>query len=209
MDVQPSQSIEAEALPADEAALVAALQAGDEAAFETAVRVYGGRMLAVAQRFLQHEQDAQDAVQDAFLSAFKSIGSFQGQSRLATWLHRIVVNASLMKLRSQKRKAERPIEDLLPKYDDDGHRTDPAAEWAVTFDTAVQDRETRRQVRKSINELPDSYRIVLLLRDIEERSTDETAELMGLTPGAVKTRLHRARQALRTLLDPTLRGDAS
>ena len=99
-----------------------------------------------------------------------------------------------MKLRSQRRKPERPIEDFLPQYKDDGHPRRYAEAWAVTIDTEVQDRETREFVRKKIDELPESYRTVLILRDIEEHSTAETAELMGITAGAVKTRLHRARR---------------
>lgn len=190
----------------DESAMVAALQSGDDDAFETLVRTYAPRMLVVARRFLRHEQDAQDAVQDAFVSAFKAIDRFEGNSKLSTWLHRIIVNASLMKIRSRQRKPERPIEDLLPKYRDDGHPQQMPQAWAVTTDTAVQDRETQRFVREKIEELPDSYRIVLLLRDIEEHSTEETANLMGISPGAVKTRLHRARQALRELIAPRMAG---
>ena len=186
--------------------ILAGLQSGDDTAYETVVRLYGGRMLAVARRFLQHEQDAQDAVQDAFLSAFKAIDRFEGNSKLSTWLHRIVVNAALMKLRSRRRKPERPIEDLLPKFKDDGHAINPSEAWAVTVDTAVQDRETREYVRQKIDELPESYRTVLLLRDIEENNTEETAQLMGITPGAVKTRLHRARMALRELIDGHMTG---
>jgi len=197
---------QAGAEPVNETELVAALKEGDDQAFETMVRAYAPRMLAVARRFLKNEQDAQDAVQDAFLSAFKSIDKFEGNSKLSTWLHRIVVNAALMKIRSQQRKPERPIEDLLPKYGDDGHPLRRPAAWAVTVDTAVQDRETRDFVRKKIDELPESYRTVLLLRDIEEHSTQETAELMGITSGAVKTRLHRARQALRELIDERMIG---
>jgi RNA polymerase sigma-70 factor (ECF subfamily) len=183
-----------------EEALVARLKAQDETAYEEVVRLYGGRMLAVARRFLQQEQDAQDAVQDAFLSAFKAIDRFEGSSKLSTWLHRIVVNAALMKLRSRQRHPERPIEDLLPKFDHDGHRH-AADGWATTIDTTAADRETREFVRQKINELPDSYRTVLLLRDIEELSTEEAADQLGITPGAVKTRLHRARLALRELID--------
>jgi RNA polymerase sigma-70 factor (ECF subfamily) len=190
----------------DEARLIAGMKAGDEAAFETVVRVYGGRMLAVARRFLQQEQDAQDAVQDAFLSAFRAIDEFQGQSRLSTWLHRIVVNASLMKIRARRRRAERSIDDLLPKFRQDGHRAETQSQWAVSYDTAVADRETRELVRHSIDQLPDAHRTVLLLRDIEGHNTEETAELLGISSGAVKTRLHRARQALRALLDPQMRG---
>lgn len=182
-----------------DAALVARLKAQDDSAYEEVVRLYGGRMLAVARRFLQQEQDAQDAVQDAFLSAFKAIDKFEGNAKLSTWLHRIVVNAALMKLRSRQRHPERPIEDLLPKFDTDGHRHVDG--WATTIDTTAGDRETREFVRQKINELPDSYRTVLLLRDIEELSTDEAADQLGITPGAVKTRLHRARLALRELID--------
>jgi len=206
MNVSGTKASDPNPPDAEDAALLAALRAGDDQAFERFVRAYGGRMLAVALRFLHHEQDAQDAVQDAFLSAFKSLDQFKGAARLSTWLHRIVVNAALMKLRSRRRKPERAIEDLLPEYSEDGHRTHPGEQWAVTFDTAVGDRETRELVRRSIGRLPESYRTVLLLRDIEQHSTDETAELLGLTGGAVKTRLHRARQALRTLLDPQMRG---
>ncbi len=206
METAGTSSLELDPAGADEVRLIESIRAGDDAAFSDVVRRFGGRMLAVARRFLHHEQDAQDAVQDAFLSAFKSIDQFQGQARLGTWLHRIVVNASLMKLRSQRRRPERAIEDLLPKFKEDGHRTDAATVWAVTFDTTVADHETREVVRRCIENLPESHRTVLLLRDIEERSTEETAELLGISPGAVKTRLHRARQALRTLLDPYMRG---
>ncbi len=190
----------------EEAALLAALRAGEPEAYETLVRRHGPRMLAVARRFLGQEQDAQDAVQEAFLSAFKSIDRVEEGSRLGTWLHRIVVNAALMRIRKRNRRPERPIDDLLPSFKDDGHMAERAAPWAVTVDTAVNQRETREVVRRAIDQLPDSYRTILLLRDIEDHSTEETAELLEITPGAVKVRLHRARQALRTLLDPHMRG---
>ena len=98
----------------DEATLVAQLRAGDEAAFEQVVRSYGGRLLAVARRIVGSEEDARDAVQDAFLNAFRSLDRFEGNAKLSTWLHRIVVNAALMKLRTRKRKPEQSIETLLP-----------------------------------------------------------------------------------------------
>ncbi len=99
----------------DDAALVARLQSDDATAYEEVVRRFGPRMLSVARRLLTQEQDSQDAVQDAFLSAFRSIHNFHGDARLATWLHRIVVNAALMKLRSKRRRPETTIDDLLPK----------------------------------------------------------------------------------------------
>ncbi len=193
--------------PPAEAPLIERLRAGDDGAYEQLVRTFGPRLLAVIRRYLPGEDDGQDALQDAFLSAFKAMGRFQGDSSLGTWLHRIAVNAALMKLRSSKRRKERPIEDLLPRFVEDGHREQVGQAWAVTLDTTAADRETRELVRRSIDQLPDPYRAILLLRDIEERSTEETAELLELSVANVKTRLHRARQALRELLDPYLGGE--
>jgi len=191
----------------DETALVAALRRGDQAAFATVVRTHGGRLLAVAKRLLRDEDDARDALQDALLSAFRGIDGFQAGARLSTWLHRIVVNAALMKLRARKRRPEDPIEGLLPKFLEDGHRVAVGSDspWVEPAETLLQRREARALVRDAIDRLPEGYRTVLLLRDIEDLSTEEAARLLEMTPNAVKVRLHRARQALRTLLDPHFR----
>jgi RNA polymerase sigma-70 factor (ECF subfamily) len=195
--------------PADDRALLARLRAGEEAAYEELVRTHGGRLLAVARRFLPQEDDARDAVQDAFLNAFRGVGRFEGEARLSTWLHRIVVNASLMKLRTRRRKPEQSIDDLLPGWQEDGHPERPAQPWRADALEATQRSELRRLVLEKIQALPEGYRNVLMLRDIEDLDTEETAEAMGISPGAVKTRLHRARQALRELLEPHLREDLS
>jgi RNA polymerase sigma-70 factor (ECF subfamily) len=189
--------------------LLERLRAGEEAAYEELVRSHGPRMLAVARRFLREEEDARDAVQDAFLSAFRALGRFEGQARLSTWLHRIVVNAALMKLRTRRRRPERPIEDFLPEFLEDGHMAQPAVAWRLPGDEAVERRQLRDLVLEKVHELPEGYRNVLLLRDIEGLDTEETARLTGLGAGAVKTRLHRARQALRGLLEPHLGGGPS
>ena len=191
--------------PVDEQKLVEQLRAGNEAAYEQLVRIHGGRLLAVAQRYLRNEDDARDAVQEAFLAAFRSIDRFREGARVSTWLHRIVVNAALMKLRSRRRKPEESIDDLLPGFLPDGHQENPAVRWREMPDAALERGEIRRRVRDAIGQLPESYRIVLLLRDIEELDTEETAAALEMSTNAVKTRLHRARQALRTLLDPQLR----
>ncbi len=184
----------------DETTLVAALKAGDDAAFETLVRTSSHRLLAVARRFARTEEDAQDIVQTAYMNAFRALEKFEGQSQLSTWLHRIVVNTALMKLRSQRTKPEESIETLLPTFKTDGHHAERFRDWSVPADALVQQAETRATVRACIAQLPEAYRSVLLLRDIEERSTRDVADALGLTPAAVKTRLHRARQALSTLL---------
>lgn len=185
----------------EEASLLERLRAGDERSFEQLVMLHGGAMLAVIRRMLGHDADSQDCLQDAFTSAFKALGSFQGESRLGTWLHRIAVNAALMKIRSRKRRPERPIEDLLPRYQADGHRETPVPQWAVAQDVTAIDEDTRQVVRHCIAELPETFRVVLMLRDIEECSTEETSRLLEISVANVKTRLHRARQALRELLD--------
>lgn len=202
----PVSSPEGAPWGSDESGLLASLRAGDDAAFETLVRGHGTRLLAVARRFLRSEEDARDAVQDAFLSAFRSLDSFEGTSRLATWLHRIVVNACLMRLRTRRRKPEAAIEDLLPHFVEDGHRANPGPAWEESADVLIERREVRALVRAAIDRLPDGYRVVLVLRDIEELDTAETARLLELSENAVKIRLHRARQALRELLDPELSG---
>lgn len=189
----------------DDEVLVERLRAGEEGAYEELVRAHGGRMLAVARRFLPSEEDARDAVQDAFLSAFRSIDRFEGQARLSTWLHRIVVNASLMKLRTRRRKPEQSIEDLLPGFLEDGHLARPPSPWRAADLDGAERADLRDLILRSIRSLPETYRNVLLLRDIEDLDTEETAEMLGISAGAVKTRLHRARQALRELLEPHLR----
>lgn len=189
----------------DDAELLAALRQGSEAAYERLVREHTGHLLAVARRMLGSEADAADAVQQAFLSAFKSLGSFSGESRLSTWLHRIVVNACLMKLRTERRRPAKSIEELLPKFKDDGHQLNPAGNWKPIPESVIQDTEVGERVRAAIAELPDLLREVLVLRDIEELDTQAAAAHLGISESAVKTRLHRARQALRELLDPYFR----
>lgn len=187
---------------AEDSELVARLKAGDDRAYEELVRTYAGRLLAVARRMLMSEHDSADAVQDAFLSAFRAIGSFQGESKLNTWLQRIVINACLMRKRSSSRRPVGSIEELLPRFDETGHHAHPIRAWSTPLDQ-LQRGEIRALVRSAIERLPESHRIVLLLRDIQELDTEETARILGTTCGAVKVRLHRARQALRTLLEPS------
>jgi RNA polymerase sigma-70 factor (ECF subfamily) len=205
MTAQPSDNLidpTAAAPLSDEVSLVAALKAGDDKAYESLVRTYAPRMVTVARRFLPGEQDSDDAVQEAFISAFQSIQSFESNARLWTWLYRILVNACLMKIRSAKRSRTVSIEEQLPTFDESGHHTHHPRAWPDDAFSRVSRAETRAQVRACIEMLPESYRTVLILRDIEQRDTDETAEILGCTRANVKTRLHRARQALRTILEP-------
>lgn len=187
---------------ADDLELVAALRRKQPAACEEFLQRFGGRMQLVARRYLLDDQDCDDAVQDAFISAFQAIDQFEGTAQLGTWLHRIVINVCLMKLRSRSRRPEVSIESLLPTFDSSGHAEHPAQRWRSLRDDDLQRSENRDVVRQCIEMLPYDYREVVLLRDIEELSTEETAVALNTSVGAIKTRLHRARQALRTLLEP-------
>lgn len=198
----PDSGYTPESSSAAEARLLERLRAGEEAAFDQFVRAHAGRMLVAARRYLANEEDARDAVQEAFTSAWRALPRFEGNAQLSTWLHRIVINAALMRLRRQRRKPEESIEELLPKFLEDGHREGTQFEEVASQALDHERAETRALVRKFIHQLPETHRNVLLLRDIEELDTKETADLLGITENAVKIRLHRARQALRTLLVP-------
>lgn len=185
----------------DDAVLLERLRAGEDAAFEQLMHDNGGRMLSTARRMVRSEEDARDVVQEAFLLAFRSLPTFAGRARLSTWLHRIVVNVSLMRLRRRMRRPECSIEDQLPRFGSDGHRVIEDHDAVELTPPDELEREgVRVLVRRCIDRLPDSYRVILLLRDIEELTTEETADALGIRTGTVKVRLHRARQALKTLL---------
>lgn len=183
----------------DEARVLTGLRQGDDGAFEQVYRRYGGRMLATARRLLRNDEDARDAVQEAMLSAFRAAGRFDGDAQIGTWLHRIVVNAALMRLRTRRRKPEASIEELLPTYHANGHRVLSGPEEPYP-DQALEQAQLLALLRECVHELPEAHRQVYLLRDVEDMDTDEVALAMGLTPNAVKIRLHRARQALMTLV---------
>ena len=178
----------------DEQRLLEALRAGDDDAFAYLVRAYGPRLLALARTIVRHEADAEDVLQEAFFSAFRGLASFAGGARLATWLHRITVNAGLMKLRARRcRELPQPC-----------HRREEDLRSAAAPDRPVLDgvvcRELEALVRAKIASMAEPHRTILRLRDLEQRSTDETARLLGCSRQAVKTRLHRARRALRAAL---------
>jgi RNA polymerase sigma-70 factor (ECF subfamily) len=172
----------------------------DAARFAEIVREHGPAMLAVARRILPTEEDARDAVQDAFLQAYRNFDRFRGEASLGTWLHRVVRNAALMKIRRASHRRETSLDDLLPRFDETGHHLDPVRPLPVPPDQELVDRERRDRVRAAIAKLPEAYRTVLVLRDLEEMTTAEVAQALGISEAAVRVRLHRARKALMTLL---------
>ena len=183
---------------AAEQRLVAKLKAGDSAAFEELVRVHGPRMLALARRYLPRETDAEDTLQDAFMSVFRSIGTFAGESRLTTWLHRVTVNAALMRIRARSRRPETLLGDVKVEV-----MAEPRGEmaWTSTATEVLSREETRNAVRRSLDRLQEESRIVVRLRDIEGMDLREISRLLGIGVNTVKSRLSRGRLALRTVLE--------
>lgn len=192
---------EPESQPTAEADLVRRLKAGEDAAFEELVRSLTGRLLAVARRISRTEADAEDAVQDAFLSAFKSIGTFDGRSTLSTWMHRIVVNAALMRVRSGKNRETIAIDALLPSFEGGMHKEHPRAWRTSPGQDELIAEEDRAALLDALNVLPDEYREVIVLRDVEGLESKAVAAALGISDALVRQRLHRGRQALLTVMN--------
>jgi RNA polymerase sigma-70 factor (ECF subfamily) len=188
------------ALPGDDADLVRRIAARDQAAFETMMRRHNGSLFRVARSILKDDAAAEDALQDAYLDAYRHIAEFRGGARLVTWLTRIVINQSLMRLRRQRR--ERVV---VPFAEAKPGEPDPAEAEVVDTRTespssATLRAELRRTLERRIDELPVAFRTVFVLREVEELSVDEVAEVLAIPPATVRTRLFRARALLREAL---------
>src|SRR5262245_32938974 len=188
----------------DDAVLFERLRAGDPGSLEPLMARFASRVYRVAGRICASAADAEEVVQDVFLTLFQKAGSFEGRAALSTWIYRITVNASLNKRRGKRSEVEQPLDELLPSYLPDGHRQGDRsyllADWSSMPDAALLSREGREVIRAAVDRLPHHYRAVLLLRDVEELSSEEVAEILEESVASVKSRLHRARMALREQL---------
>src|SRR5689334_9272057 len=185
--------------PTDESVLVDAARKGDIGAFESLVKRYDRNVFRIAQHITQNREDAEDVVQDAFLKAYQNLGQFQGQSKFYTWLVRIAVNEALMRLR--RRRPERMVSlDEDVKTEEDSMPRE-VADWSPNPEQQYNQEELRDILQRTIQGLPSSFRTVFVLRDVEGLSTEETAEALGLSIPAVKSRLLRARLQLRERLN--------
>ena len=187
-----------EAIENDELPLVDRARAGDATAFGSLVTRYEGRILRLAKRITQNEEDAEDVVQESFLKAYENLDRFQGNSKFYTWLVRIAVNESLMKLR--KRRSDRTVSLDEPVETGEETVQREIAVWEGNPEQRFTQTEMREILDDAIRGLEPIYRTVFQLRDVEELSTEETAEALGLTIAAVKSRLLRARLQLREKL---------
>jgi RNA polymerase sigma-70 factor (ECF subfamily) len=186
--------------------LVVRARAHDVAAFEELISRHEEKLYRLAMRFVRNETDAREILQETFLSAWRNLDGFQGKAQFASWIYRVAVNASLMLLRSQKRHPQIAVDEVGAEALDQAAQDTvvPAMgihdDWSKRPDDQLQSTELRQHIQAAVDGLPESQRSVFLLRDVDGLSTEETGETLGLTVPTVKTRLHRARLALRAAI---------
>lgn len=182
----------------DESALIESLRRCEPDSFTRLFEAYSDRIYRLAVRFLNDPAEAEEIVQDTFLTICEKIDSFEGRSKLGTWIYRIAANHALMRLRSRKRVG--PSLDDDPG--DDGEAMMPGLlnDWSQAPESITANAESIAEMERAIAALPDALRTAFVLRDLEELSTEEAAETLGISPGALKVRLHRARLLLREKL---------
>jgi len=180
--------------------LVQKAQAGDFRAFQDLVNRYEGKVYRLAMRMLRNQQDAEDALQETFLQVYRGLKNFEGRSSFSTWLFRLATNVCLMKIRHRGTEPSQllPLEEYLPQHEEGQHP--PIQDWPDLPDEILLNKESREKMMEALEKLPPEYRAVFVLRDLEGLSNAQTAEAMGISVPAVKSRLHRARLALRGLL---------
>jgi RNA polymerase sigma-70 factor (ECF subfamily) len=184
--------------------LIRRLRDGDTAALEVLMARYTDRVYRLASGVTGSSADAEEVVQDVFLTLFRKAHTFEERAALSSWIYRITLNAALIKRRGGRGQREVSLEALLPTFLPDGHRAgEPAVlrtDWSQTAESELLAKETREILHQAIQDLPDSYRTVVILRDVEGLSSEQVAEVVGDSVPAVKSRLHRARMALREAL---------
>ena len=178
--------------------LVDKLKGGDMDAFEELISRYESKVFNLAMRFTRNQEDAEEVLQDVFSTIYSKIEGFRGQSAFSSWMYRIIVNAAFMKLRKRKQQATVSIEDLTPAVKQ--FCMERESLLANRSDNITINKELRDKLEDSIGRLPDQYRAVFILRDVDGLSNQEVSEILGLSIPAVKSRLHRSRLMLRKKL---------
>jgi len=187
-----------------EGELIDRLRRRDTGALEILMQRHAARVYRVALGVTRSEADAEEVAQDVFLSLFEKIGAFEERAALGTWLYRVATNHALLRRRGKRLELEVSLEDQLPTFKDDGHRAGDRsfllADWSASAEEGMLSGETQALVRRALDLLPPHYRTVVVLRDIEELSNEEAALILNEPVSSVKSRLHRARMALREQL---------
>ena len=184
-----------------DAHLAEALRLRDATAAEQLLASYGDRAYRLALRIAGNRADAEEALQDAFWNVIRKIDTFRGDSALGSWIYRIVANAAYHKRRRDTRRRDSvPLDDVLSSFDEDSHHAEPIDDWSTRIDDPAIQRELQDALSAALDELPDHYRAVIVMHDVEGMSTVEVADSLGITVATVKSRAHRARLLLRKRL---------
>jgi len=191
----------------NEAGLIARIVAGEKELFHELIRPYEWMVYLTLFAIVKNETEAEDGAQETVISAYRHLASFRGDAKFSTWLTTIAINEGRRRLRKAKGAAENSIEEQ-----EEGHEGDytpaPLTDWREIPLEALERKELREALRVAVAELPDIYRQVFVLRDLEEQNIEETAQALGINPGAVRVRLHRARMMLQKRLVPFLKTTA-
>jgi RNA polymerase sigma-70 factor (ECF subfamily) len=191
----------------NEAGLIARILAGEKELFHELIRPYERMVYLTLFSIIKNETDAEDGAQEAIINAYRHLASFRGDAKFSTWLTTIAINEGRKRLRKAKGAAEDSIEEETAAHAGD-YTPAPLTDWREIPLEALERKELREALRVAVTELPDIYRQVFTLRDLEELNIEETAQALGINPGAVKVRLHRARMMLQKRLVPFLKTTA-
>lgn len=203
-DLNPDAAATADAKFGDSSdrELFAAAEQGDLKAFEEVVRRYQNRVYRLAYGMTGNAAEAEEVVQETFLRVFRGLDSFRGQSAPSSWIYRVAANSALMRLRSKRRKPLLNLGDLpQPDARADRHAAWPPGAWSREPEAKLLSKELAQHLEAAISKLPDKYRLVMLLRDVEGLTNREVAQTLGITQPTVKSRLHRSRLLVRAALD--------
>ena len=181
----------------EDAPLVQRAKAGDGEAFEALVRKHHAQVFRLALTMVKNAGDAEEVTQETFLNIFRKLDSFRGDSKFSSWLYRVTANFALMRLRKQRRQPTALLDDLLPQYQETGEAERPPSDWSERADRQIENKELGRKIDDAIQKLPEKYRIILVMRDVEGLSNEEIAQALGLSIPAVKSILHRSRLFVR------------
>jgi len=187
-----------------EAGLIARIVTGEKELFHELIRPYERMVYLTLFSIVKNETEAEDGAQETVISAYRHLASFRGDAKFSTWLTTIAINEGRKRLRKAKRAAEESIEEEVEAHEGD-YSPAPLTDWREIPLEALERKELREALRVAVAELPDIYRQVFTLRDLEELNVEETAQALGITTGAVKVRLHRARMMLQKRLVPFLK----
>jgi len=189
--------------------LVKEFQEGNLEAYDQIAERYQKKIYGLSFNLCRNQMDAQDVTQEVLLTLYKKINTFQGKSAFSSWVYRITLNATYMKLRSKKKEPNVSLDDMMPSFNGSGFHQEKIQDWSESTESLLFTNETKEIIQKAVDLLPEKEKVVFVLRDVDGLSTEKVSEILDLTIPAVKSRLHRARLFLRKKLSNYFEGHRS